>query len=333
VVKTERPASQTKRSYVTDIETYKPSEIDIQELAAFIYQVRRAELDGRGISRAELENRLVNVWQFVAYVLARSEGALIGYALLYRIGDSDLIEINPGTTLGHQPVVAPGFDEKAVGAAMVEAAKECVVQEGFDALYIDIPWDPAASPASYDVYHDRYGALGFQVIQQVRQMNISLPAEVPAVNLPPGTELAQIQTVDQEALYQCHHQAYMAGQAQYYFQMDEAERRDDFQRIYAPNIREHPASLVLTRHGTVLGYCLLFAEGEFSELMSLAVHPDHQRRGYGRLLMHACLKRAGEEGLEAMHLIVDVKNESATALYRQCGFKDAGGNMTFKWKA
>ena len=32
-------------------------------------------------------------------------------------------------------------------------------------------------------------------------------------------------------------------------------------------------------------------------------------------------------------LIVDVKNEGAEKLYRQCGFKDSGGNMTFKWKA
>ena len=315
-----------------NVQSYKSSEIDTRELATFIYQVRRAELDKRGMSLAELEDRLGHVWQFVGCVLARSEGELVGYALLYRIGDSDLIEINPGTTLGHHPVVAPGFDEKAVGAAMIEAAKECVVQEGFDALYIDIPWDPAAPPESYDVCRARYGKLGFEVIQQVRQMNISLPTGVSAMDLPPGIKLAQIQTVDREALYQCHHEAYMAGDAQYYFQMDEAERRDDFERIYAPNIREHPASLVLTQSETALGYCLLFAEGEFSELMSLAVHPACRRRGYGKLLMNACLKRAGEGGHETMHLIVDVKNEGAAALYRHCGFRDVGGNMTFKWK-
>lgn len=316
-----------------NIVTYKPSEVDAQELAAFIYRVRHAELDGRGMSRAELEDRLESVWHFIGHVLARSAGDLIGYALLYRIGDSDLIEINPGTIMGHHPVVAPGFDETVVGAAMVKAAKECVVQEGFDTLYIDIPWDPIAPPESYDVYRDRYGELGFQVIQQVRQMNVSLPAKVPALDLPPDSKLAQIRTVDEEALYKCHHEAYMAGEAQYYFQMDEVERRDDFERICAPNIRAHPASLVLTHNGRIAGCIMLFAEGEFSEVMSLAVHPDYRRRGYGKLLMYECLKRAGQEGLKTMHLIVDVKNEGAAALYRQCGFKDARGNMTFKWRA
>jgi ribosomal protein S18 acetylase RimI-like enzyme len=316
-----------------EITTLTSSEIDTQELAAFMYQVRRAELDNRKMKLEDLENRLQDEWQFIAYVLARSEGELIGYALLFRIGDSDMIEINPGTLLGHHPILAQGFDEKGVGAGMIEAAKKRVVKEGYNALYIDIPWDPTALLESYDVYRDRYGELGFEVIQQMRQMNVSLPFEIPETNLPQDLKLSQIQTVDEEALYQCHHEAYMQGDAQYYFQMDEAERRDDFERIYAPNIREDLASLVLTKNGVIIGYCLLFAEGDFSEVMSLAVHPEHRRRGYGQLLMNMCLKRAGEEGHKTMHLIVDIKNEAAANLYRQCGFKIAGGNMTFKWKA
>ena len=48
--------------------------------------------------------------------------------------------------------------------------------------------------------------------------------------------------------------------------------------------------------------------------------------------MKECLKRAGEEKHKTMHLIVDVKNEGAAELYRQCGFEDSSGNMTFKWK-
>jgi len=308
------------------------ADVDFAELSAFMFQVREAECQTRGLSLAELEDRLENVWHFIGFVLARSERALIGYALLYQIGESDLIEINPGTLLGHHPIVAPGFNEQTVGSALVESAKTCVREAGYNALYIDIPWDPSAPQESYDVYRERYGQLGFEVIQQVRQMNLGLPVEVPEISIPPGLVLKQIQAVNAEALYQCHHEAYLQGQAQYYFQMDEAERRDDFERIYAPNIREHPASLVLTQGGTVIGYILLFTQGDFSEVMSLAVHPDYRRRGYGKLLIQACLKHASDIGLATMHLIVDVKNKNAEVLYRQCGFNDVGGNMTFKWK-
>ncbi len=316
-----------------NITTYKSNEIDIKGLVTFIHQVRRTELDNRNMALADLEARFRDEWTFIAYVLARSESELIGYTLLYRTGDSDLIMINPGGLLGFHPVVSPGFDERVVGEKMVTAAQKAVVNEGFNALYIDIPWDPAAPPETYDRHQEKFGWWGFEVIQLVRQMNISLPVNVPETTLSSDVKLAQIQNVDKEALYKCHHEAYMAGKAQYYFQMDEAERRDDFERIYAPNIREHPASLALNRNGNILGYCLLFTEGDFSELMSLAVHPDFRRQGYGKLLMHTCLKKAGDEGLSVMNLIVDVKNEDAGELYRQCGFKDAGGNMTFKWKA
>jgi methylenetetrahydrofolate reductase (NADPH) len=57
-----------------------------------------------------------------------------------------------------------------VSAALVEAAKVCVLEAGFNALYIDIPWDPSAPQESYDVYRERYGQLGFEIIQQVREI-------------------------------------------------------------------------------------------------------------------------------------------------------------------
>jgi ribosomal protein S18 acetylase RimI-like enzyme len=316
-----------------EIKVQTKSEVDFEELAAFIEKTRGDVIERRGISHQELVNQLAHQWPFIGYGLARSRGELVGCALLFRIGDSDLIEINPGMTLGFHPLIDGDFDEAEVGAALIDASKEYIQARGFDALYIDIPWDPTAPPEQYHTYQDRYGKLGFEVIQQVRQMNRPLPADLPDTSPPAGFKLAQILNVPKEDLFECHHQAYLDGQAQYYFKMDETERRDDFDRIYAENIRQHPASLVLTEGNRAVGYVLLFAEGGFTEVMSLAVHPDYRRRGLGKLLMLECIKQAGEAGHTHMHLIVDSKNHSAEALYRQLGFKDAGGSMTFKWKA
>lgn len=315
-----------------EIRAFKQSEVNFKELARFIYHVRKQVMDERGISLNDLMDRLENEWSFISYVLAYHQEELAGYALLFQIGDSDLIEINPGGLLGHHPIVAPGLDEEEVGNALVKAAQEAVLKEGFNALYIDIPWDPKAPPETYDGFKERCGKIGFEVIQLVRQMSINLPAEDTEFPLPPEIKMVQIQEVDEETLYKCHHQAYMKGDAQYYFKMDEKERRDDFERIYAPNIREHPASLALTKNGEILGYTLLFGKDDISELMSLAVYPDHRRHGYAKLLLQNTLRIAGTMGHKNMILIVDVKNVAASNLYSQCGFKDAGGNMTFKWK-
>lgn len=124
-------------------------------------------------------------------------------------------------------------------------------------------------------------------------MNIALPSAVPEDVPPPDVRLAQIQSVEEEALYQCHHEAYSTGNAQYYFQMDETERRDDFKRIYAPNIQLH--------------WC------------------SHR---VGRFLVTVCSSRKASSVSSCPWPYTP-----AEMLYRQCGFKDSGGNMTFKWKA
>jgi ribosomal protein S18 acetylase RimI-like enzyme len=316
-----------------NITSCKPSESDIHELATFVYQMRRNEIDRRGMTIEELENMLNTEWKPIGYVLARSVDNLIGLLHLYQIGESDLIEINPGSILSYHPLVAPDYDFNNVSIALIERAKQFIIPEGFNTLYIDIPWDPNAPQVNYDVFREHYSNLGFEVIQQVRQMNISLPTMTPGLHAQPEFELAQVQTANEREIYQCHHDAYMTGEAQYFFKMDESERHADFKRIFALNIREHPASLVLTHQGRVVGYCLLFTDGTFSEVMSLVVHPDFRRRGLGKLLMSECIQLATGEGITVMHLIVDVNNKIATALYRQFGFKDIGGNMTFKWKA
>jgi ribosomal protein S18 acetylase RimI-like enzyme len=315
------------------ITTYKPSGIDTGELATFIYQVRHAELDRRNITPHELGQRLTTEWKFLNYVLAQSNGELIGCALLYRLANSDLIEINPGSILGSHPLVSPGYDQEAVAAALLEGAKHFVLQEGFNALYIDIPWDPDGAQEPYNEYRERYGEQGFEVIQQVRAMRVSLPTKIPATTLPSDMVMSHIETVDAGELYECHHASYLQSEVQYYFQMDDQERRADFERIFTPNVKASSASLVLTRQGQIIGYIMHFSEGEFSEVMSLAVHPDYRGQGLGMLLMCECMRRATEQGNTIIHLIVDIKNEAAVALYRRCGFKDVGGNMTFKWKA
>jgi ribosomal protein S18 acetylase RimI-like enzyme len=309
-----------------------PSKVDFKELAAFIGEHKATELKNCGLSLTDFEHRLKNVWPFISYILARQAGKLIGYALLYQIGDSKMIEINPGEILGYHPFVAPGYDENEISSALIVASKESIVKAGFDSLYIDIPWNPAEPAETYAEYHRRYGRLGFEVIQLVHKMNVDLPVEVGNLEISEGIALAQIQFAETEALYQCHHAAYLQGDAQYYFQVDDDERKDDFNRVYSETVRAHPASLVLTSGDQVIGYVMLFAEGDFTEVMSLAVHPEFRRKGYGRLLMMECLKRAGENEHKLMHLIVDEKNLGARKLYQGCGFKVSGGNMTFKWK-
>lgn len=72
-----------------------------------------------------------------------------------------------------------------------------------------------------------------------------------------------------------------------------------------------PAGFVLAR----------LAAGE-GEILTVAVARAHRRRGLGRDLMEAVLRRLHAERAEALFLEVDEANAPALALYRRLGFRE-----------
>jgi ribosomal-protein-alanine N-acetyltransferase len=56
-----------------------------------------------------------------------------------------------------------------------------------------------------------------------------------------------------------------------------------------------------------------------THVRSIAVHPDFQRRGFGRALLQAVIANAGHD----VDLLVDETNRPAITLYRQLGFQPA----------
>ncbi len=61
--------------------------------------------------------------------------------------------------------------------------------------------------------------------------------------------------------------------------------------------------------------------GLYQSVFSLAVHPDFQRRGYGRLLLQALINQAGREGRRAVTLTC---RDYKVAYYESFGFQNQG---------
>jgi putative acetyltransferase len=64
-------------------------------------------------------------------------------------------------------------------------------------------------------------------------------------------------------------------------------------------------------------------------LLSVGVHPDHQRTGVGRALMTHLVDHARACGLERLELYVRGDNAPAQALYVSLGFKQEGTRARF----
>lgn len=77
----------------------------------------------------------------------------------------------------------------------------------------------------------------------------------------------------------------------------------------------------LTENNHVVGAVALINEGDgVFELAKMAVSPQTQGKGYGHLLMQACLDKLRVIGARKVHLISNQSLKPAIALYQKHGF-------------
>jgi ribosomal protein S18 acetylase RimI-like enzyme len=70
----------------------------------------------------------------------------------------------------------------------------------------------------------------------------------------------------------------------------------------------------------IVGTVMAGYEGHRGWLNYLAVDPEHQRKGYGRLLVEAAEKRLKELGCPKVNLLVREKDKVPLAFYRAVGY-------------
>ena len=84
--------------------------------------------------------------------------------------------------------------------------------------------------------------------------------------------------------------------------------------------------LAAERGGELLGYALVLFHGRtaLARLYSMAVAPEHQGQGLGRVLLEAAEAAALDSGAAVMRLEVHPLNFAAIALYRRAGYLEFG---------
>ena len=82
--------------------------------------------------------------------------------------------------------------------------------------------------------------------------------------------------------------------------------------------------LVAEENGSVLGYIGSQTVLGESDMLNLAVHPDHRRKGIGRLLTESLCDALLKMGSHCITLEVRVSNEPAKQLYASLGFESVG---------
>lgn len=82
--------------------------------------------------------------------------------------------------------------------------------------------------------------------------------------------------------------------------------------------------LVAVENGEVVGYVGSQSVLGESDMMNVAIHPDHRRKGVAEALVLALAKDLKERDNVCLTLEVRVSNEPAIALYEKLGFTQVG---------
>lgn len=71
----------------------------------------------------------------------------------------------------------------------------------------------------------------------------------------------------------------------------------------------------------IKGYIIVRRDRWGAEIVSLAVHPSLRKRGIGRTLLSAAVRRMRRQNAHSIRLMVHVKNTGAALFYRGLGFR------------
>ncbi len=104
---------------------------------------------------------------------------------------------------------------------------------------------------------------------------------------------------------------------------------DDLRDVRAAYLDSGGAFLVglLGERLVAMGGLLPRGGGEV-EIRRMRVHPDVQRRGYGRLLLDALEQRARALGAHTIRLDTTTAQVAARALYERAGYRETGRRRT-----
>lgn len=97
-------------------------------------------------------------------------------------------------------------------------------------------------------------------------------------------------------------------------------------------MRRNPSTcLVLRINENIVGTVLGGFDGRRGYIYHLAVHPDYQGKGYGKVLLNQVISELKSLGALKIHLFVFSDNQPAAEFYRHLGWELRRDIQVFSW--
>jgi ribosomal protein S18 acetylase RimI-like enzyme len=93
---------------------------------------------------------------------------------------------------------------------------------------------------------------------------------------------------------------------------------------YAARITEGSVSVIEDGNGAIAGIIVLLPDADHLLLLNIAVHPDYQGQGFGRVLIEFAEQQAKKLGYTEIRLYTHEKMTENIDLYTRIGFAEIG---------
>lgn len=100
-------------------------------------------------------------------------------------------------------------------------------------------------------------------------------------------------------------------------------------RIFSDCLRAGYECWVLATRDRIVAHGVLSTSVGEAHVLTLCVHPDFRRAGYGRRMLRHLLDKAGKKGAEVCFLEVRPSNIEARQLYLDMGFVQVGERRNY----
>ncbi|MFX1482541.1 MAG: GNAT family N-acetyltransferase [Promethearchaeota archaeon] len=314
-----------------EVKDYRIKDLDIQELSAFIMEVKKAS--GQWQEETTLDNvensmnlSFANTDDIV--VIAEENRELLGCLLLH-LKEENQAEANPWFLKG-LPIVKQEYEDTDVAKQLISKSMDCVRDRGITRLEMSFPREKHTGQLKLLLQQ-----CGLTITEEIVHMRRTISElTIDAPEIPKSIESRSLLQVGREDLFACWFDSFLQGQDRSFLSRGQKERRAFFNKAF--DFTEEmieAASLALVHDSAVIGFSLVRpTHGEENgHLWQMGVHPKYRGKGLAKYLLSEAKEQLRELGFVTMSLNVDTANIPAYDLYKKIGLLEDWCLVSYAW--
>ena len=316
---------------ITNIYNWK--DINVDKLARFIKKAKYDSKSRYDLSFEEIKGILNQYFRQddTKYMTASIDKNLVGFLIIYPAGVESK-EINPGTTLGGNPIIISNEKNDLISNKLINETIIWARNEGVKILEIKIPRNMLNDKNVYKNYILTYEKLGFKRKLEYVEMLCNIEDHTEHnILLPENHDILYINEFCEKEIYGCYYSSFKNGDASFFQYQGEEEKLEYFRELGYPEYLNRDASIALVHDKRLVGFSFVLPDVDNNHISCMCVHPTYQGLGFGKLILFIIKNKLKEQGIKTITLGTETKMR-AFKLYNKYGFSITNGFLIYRWE-